>query len=455
MACQRFSGSSGALGTVVLSLTLAACADPSAPPEGRPGAWAGGDNTHRRKGTPVVLAAPNVVTDWAAIVQPSVHNAAAPRPPASSQVLHTIIALAMYDAAMAVEGGYQPFASSLEAPAGADVRAAVATAAYRTARARVLASQVAYLDAQYTAYLAGIPDGQPKNDGVGVGEAAAAAMIALRSNDGFDNIVAYQCSAVPAPVGEFEPNAGCGTQPVDAKMATISPFTFVDQSRFRPAGPDVLTSDSYTADFNEVRDYGRANSLVRTAEQTDIVYFWSEHSYVHWNRNLIALAISRGLDVRETARLFAMAHTSAADALIAGFDAKYSFRSWRPRTAIPRADTDGNPDTHPDPTWAPLLTVNHPEYPSAHGFWSTALTDAVADYFGTNAVTWTITTSTTAVPQLVHSERTYSSLNAVTREIDDARVWAGLHWRHSMRHGDKIGRKVARHVVTSFFLPAP
>jgi hypothetical protein len=407
----------------------------------------------RKPPPPQALAAPNVVTDWAGIVQSAINNPGAPRPPASSEVLHAMIVLAMYDAAMAIEGGYQPFTAAIEAPAGADVRAAVATAAYRTARARVLASQFPYLDAQHAAYLAGITDGQAKSDGILVGEQAAQQVVALRANDGFDNVVQYQCSAVPAAAGEFEPNAGCGTQPVDAKVAQIRPFTFDDPSQFRPAGPDPLTSSSYTVDFIEVRDLGRANSAVRTPEQTDVAYFWSEHGYAHWNRNLIDLAISRGLSVRETARLFAMVHTSAADAVIAGFEAKYFFRAWRPRTAIPLAGSDDNPDTDPDPTWVPLLTVNHPEYPSAHGFWSTALTDAVAEFFSTHRVTWTINTSTTAVPQLVQAERTYIDLNALMREIDDARVWAGLHWRHSMRHGDQIGRKVARHVVKNFFRP--
>jgi hypothetical protein len=408
----------------------------------------------RKPQLPHALPAPNVVTDWAGIVQSAINNPAAPRPPASSEVLHAMIVLAMYDAAIAIEGGYRPFTAAIEAPAGADVRAAVATAAYLTARARVLASQFAYLDAQHTAYLAGIPDGQAKSDGILVGEQAAQQVIALRANDGFDNVVLYQCSAVPAAAGEFEPNGGCGTQPVDAKVGQIRPFTFTDPSRFRPGGPDPLTSSSYTADFIEVRDYGRANSATRTPEQTDVAYFWSENAFAHWNRNLIDLAISRGLSVRETARLFAMVHTSAADAVIAGFEAKYFFRLWRPRTAIPRAGSDGNPDTDPEPTWVPLLTVNHPEYPSAHGFWSTALTDAVGEFFGTHRLAWTINTSATAVPQLVQAERTYKDLNALTREIDDARVWAGLHWRHSMRHGDQIGRKVARHVVRNFFRPA-
>jgi hypothetical protein len=450
MARQACSRRRAVLGALFLGLALAACEAPGALDDRQDEGSAG---LLRKSPLTEAAAAPNVVTDWAGIVQSAINNPAFPRPPASSEVLHATIVLAMYDAAMAIEGGYQPFTAAIEAPAGADVRAAVATAAYQTARARVLASQFAYLDAQYAAYLAGIPDGQAKTDGILVGETAAQQVIALRATDGFDNVVLYQCTAVPAAVGEFEPNGGCGTQPVDAKMAQVKPFTFTDPSQFRPGGPDPLASSSYTTDFIEVRDYGRANSAVRTSAQTDVAYFWSEHGYVHWNRNLIDLAISRGLSVRETARLFAMVHTSAADAVIAGFDAKYSFRAWRPRTAIPRAGSDGNPDTDPDPTWVPLLTVNHPEYPSAHGFWSTAVTDAVAEFFGTHRISWTIKTSTAAVPQLIQAERTYDDLNALMREIDDARVWAGLHWRHSMRHGDQIGRKVAKYVVTNFFRP--
>lgn len=397
--------------------------------------------------------APNAVTDWATIVQPAIHNAAAPRPPASSQVLHAMILLAVYDAAMAIEGGYQPYSGAITAYPGADVRAAVATAAYLTARARVAPSQHAYLDTQYASYLASIPDGQGKSDGVDVGEAAATAVLTLRAHDRFERVVLHQCSSNPPPPGGFEPNGGCSTQPVDVKVGQILPFTFNDPSQFRPDGPDPLTSNAYTEDFIETRDYGRAESLVRSPEQSDIVYFWSEHSYVHWNRNLINLAISRGLSVRETARLFAMVHTAAADAIIAGFEAKYQYATWRPRTAIPRADTDGNEDTDADPTWMPLLSVNHPEYPSAHAFWSTAVTDAVAAFFGTHKVTWTIRTSRSAVPQVIQTDRTYYSLNALMREVDDARVWAGLHWRHSMRHGGQVGRKVASHVVRKFFRP--
>jgi hypothetical protein len=236
-------------------------------------------------------------------------------------------------------------------------------------------------------------------------------------------------------------------------LSQVTPFTLVDPSCFRPGGPNPLTSDAYTADFIETRNFGRADSTIRTPEQTDIAYFWSEHAYIHWNRNLISLAIAYHLNIRETARLFAMVHTSAADAVITGFNAKYFFRGWRPRTAIPRADTDGNPETDADPTWTPLLTVNHPEYPSAHAFWTTALTDAVARYFGTRKVTWTLVTSTTAVPQLVKSQRTYHDLTALRSEAGDARVLAGLHWRHSLEDGDQIGHAVAKRVLRDYFQP--
>ena len=260
---------------------------------------------------------------------------------------------------------------------------------------------------------------------------------------------------MPSP-GEFEPDAGCpahpgAPQPVDATLGQVTPFTFSDSSRFRPDGPGPLTSKTYTDDFVETRDYGRLDSRLRSPEQTDIAYFWAEHPYVHWNRNLIGLASSRNLSMLDTARLFAMVHTAAADAVISGFEAKYHYAAWRPRTAIPRADSDGNFATDADPTWIPLLTVNHPEYPSGHAFWSAAVTDAIASFFGTDKVLWTIRTSKSAVPQVMQTERTYHDLNALTREIDDARVWAGLHWRHSMRHGAEIGHRVASHVAENFF----
>ena len=274
--------------------------------------------------------APNAVTDWALIVQQSIHNAAAPRSAGTSEILHTTVMLAVYDAVIAIEGGFEPYATRIQAPVGADARAAAATAAYRTARARVAASQVAFLDTQYAAYMATIADGSAKTGGVQVGEQAAAGILALRANDNFSNVVFYECSGSPVAVGEFEPDAGCPTtptspQPVDAKVGRILPFTYANASDFRPSGTDPMTSSAYAEDFNETREYGRIDSAVRSAEQTDVAYFWAENPYVHWNRNLVRLAVANGLSLRDAARFFAMVHTSAADAVIAGFEAKYFY----------------------------------------------------------------------------------------------------------------------------------
>jgi hypothetical protein len=314
------------------------------------------------------------------------------------------------------------------------------------------------LDQKYVEYMAGIADGSAKDAGVSVGSQAAAAMIARRTNDGFSNIVLYECSAAPPPAGEFEPDLGCPTgptapQPADAKVGLIKPFAIVSAARYRTDGPNAMTSAAYAEDFAETRDFGRVDSAYRTAEQTDIAYFWSEHPFVHWNRNLVGLAVAQGLDVRESARFLAAVHTAAADAVITGFAAKYYYAFWRPRTAIPRADTDGNPDTDADPTWKPLLSVNHPEYPSGHGFWSAAVLQTVASFFGRNDLNWTISTSKAAVPQLVKTERTYDHVNRAMREIGDARVWAGLHWRQSIRHGAQIGRRVSAYVTKHLFQP--
>jgi hypothetical protein len=402
---------------------------------------------------PAAAAERNPVTEWVSIVQPAIHSPAEPRPPVSAELIHTIVHLAVYDAVVAIEGGYEPYHASITAPPGADVGAAVATAAYRTARGRVAPSQVAYLDERYREYMGGIPDGPAKTAGVQVGETAAAGLLSRRADDRFADTVAYRCSADPLPIGEFEPNGGCGTEPVDAKTAQVKPFTFDRPDQFRPDGPEPLSSEQAAADFNEVKEYGRKDSTLRSPEQTDIVYFWSEHGYVHWNRNLSSLVTARGLGVRDTARLFAMAHTAAADAAIAGMEAKYHYRTWRPRTAIPRAADDGNPKTEADPTWVPLLSVNHPEYPSAHAFFSTAFSDAVAAFFGTDQLEWTLETDKTAVPALVQTRRTYRGNAALMADIENARIWAGLHYRNSMNEGRVLGARIAAHVTTNYFRP--
>ena len=396
-------------------------------------------------------SAPNVVTEWSRIVQPAIHSPAEPRSQASSIVLHTLVQLAIYDAVMAAEGGFEPFQTKLDAPDGADVRAAVATAAHRTAKGRVAASQHGYLDEKYSAFMAAIPEGKAKTDGVAAGEAAAAGILAARQNDNFSKTVPYSCSADPVPIGEFVPEAGCGTAPIDAKLAQVVPLTYTDPAQFRPPGPPPLTSEQWAQSFEETKTLGRKDSAVRTAEQTDVAYFWTEHAYVFWLRNLTDIATARNLSVRDTARFLAMTFASAHDGAIAGFAAKYHYRAWRPRTAIPQAEADGNAATAPDPAWTPLLSVNHPEYPSGHSFLVGAFTEALKTFFGTDQVQLTLTASKTAVTQLVKETRTYAGVADIVREVDNARIWGGLHYRHSMDDGEAQGAAVARHVLGAEF----
>jgi hypothetical protein len=393
----------------------------------------------------------NVVTEWSRIVQPAIHSPAEPRSQASSIVLHTLIQLAIYDAVMVTEGGFEPFQTKLDAPDGADVRAAVATAAYRSAKGRVAASQHAYLDEKYTAFMAAIPDGKAKKDGVAAGEAAAAGILAARQNDNYSKTVPYSCSADPVPVGEFTPEKGCGTDPIDAKLPQVVPLTYTDPAQFRPPGPPPLTSEKWAKDFEEVKTLGRKDSAVRTPEQADVAHFWAEHAYPFWLRNLTDIATAKNLSVRDTARFLAMTFTSAHDAAIAGFAAKYHFRAWRPRTAIPLAETDGNAATAADPAWTPLLSVNHPEYPSGHSFLVGAFTETMKTFFGTDQVQVTMSASKTAVPQIVKETRPYAGVADIVSEVDNARIWGGLHYRHSMNDGVAQGIAVARHVLGARF----
>ena len=390
----------------------------------------------------------NVVTDWATIIHPYLNTP--PKPPWVIFPMRAQVQLAVYDAVMAIEPGFKPYAAAIPAPSGADVRAAVATAAYRVARPLVIPAQSTLLDARYEAYMAGIPDGAGKTAGIGVGQSAAAAIQGLRANDGSSTVVLYECRTNPPPVGRFEPDGGCNTQPLGVNGGQIRPFTLPNGAMFRPLGIDPMTSLGYLEDFNEVRDLGRANSTIRTAEQTDIAYFWQ---VVDQHGAFVTLATSRGLNVRDTARYFALVYTTGSDAVIAGFDAKYYFNFWRPRTAIPLANLDGNPETAPDATWTPLISVNHAEYPSGHSFITSSILDATYRFFGTSKLTWTYTAPRAAAPQLVKTERTYTDLGAIMREVTEARIYAGLHYRRSMQHGAEIGRKVAAYVYDNFFQP--
>ena len=381
---------------------------------------------------------PNAVLYWSQVAESTISVG---RPPASSEVLNGLVHAAIYDAVMSVDGGYEPFAVSIRSSGPTSVDAAVAAAARGVLVWRV-PGQASVVEAAYTTFLGGIPDGEGKTNGIRLGQAVAGAYIALRSDDGFDNVVTW-VQPPPGP-GVFEPIPFNST-PVDIKLKQVRPLAFDDNSRFRPGGPNALTSRAYTRDFNEVKRLGRIDSAERTPEQTETARFWTEQAMVLFNRNLRNLAVEHGLDTLEAARMLAMVHVSAADSLVGCWEAKFHYLFWRPQTAIQRADTDGNPDTIQDTTWTHLFLGNHPEYPSGHACFTGAVTRALKAYFGTDHVPWSITSTVTGT---THS---FDRLSEIRAEVADARVWGGLHFRKSTDDGDLLAKQTTHYVLAHNF----
>ena len=294
----------------------------------------------------------------------------------------------------------------------------------------------------YDTYMASIADGPAKDAGKAAGAAAAAGMLAMRTGDHFDDVVPY-VQKTPGPA-VFEPIAP--TAPVDVKLPFVRPFTYSSQSEWRPRDPLELASKRYARDLAELQAYGRSNSTVRSATQTETVRFFTDQTFVQYSRALRALANARGLDLRESARLLGYTHVATADTMIACWEAKYHYSFWRPTHAIQRADTDGNPATTADPTWTPLVTGNHPEYPAGHACFTAAVTESLRTYFGTKDVQLAMTSTVTG------TARTYGNLGVLVDDVEDARVWGGLHFRTTMTETTKHFSKIARNVGKRYFL---
>lgn len=382
------------------------------------------------------------VADWSLIAQNAI-VAVGKKFPGEAAVYMGIVHATIYDAVVAVEGGYRPFAIAPTVPRKTSVDAAVAAAAHRVLVDRFHEQQFE-LDGAYLAYLNGIPNGEAKTNGILVGEEVGLGMLLLRANDGLDATVPY-VQRPPGP-GVYEPTAP--VPPVGARVPHVLPLALDTASRFRPHGPPALRSREYAHDFNEVKDLGRVDSTARNAEETAVARFWTDHDIPQWNRSLLRLADAHGLNAIETARMLAMAHVAGSDAMIGCFDAKYHYRSWRPVHAIQRADTDGNVRTSPDPAWQPLLpTPNHPEYPSAHACHTAAIAEALESFFGPGRLHFTMDSLVTG------ETRHYKRFSDVVVEVNNARVWAGFHFRYSQDDGSRLGRRVARFVTRNFFQP--
>jgi hypothetical protein len=374
--------------------------------------------------------------------------------PGEAAVYMGIVHAAIYDAAVAIEGGYEPYATGADAPIDTSAAAAIATAAHHTLvglqpALGLTPAQQATLDGDYHDYINAIPESDSaKNNGIRVGEQVATAIAIRRQNDGRDaNPTLADLNPPPAAPGIWERNPGSPLPPVlGLRLPRITPLALATASQFRPDGPNPLTSAEYAEDFNQVKALGRDHSDIRSPEQTTQALFWTDHDIRQWNDALLRLVAANGLDLVQAARLLAMAHVSGGDAMIACFEAKFSYWFWRPYQAIPRAATDGNPLTIDDSTWQPLRpTPNFPEYPSAHACHSSAVAEALGDFFGTDKVRFWLDSRATG------TVRQYDRLHEVVKDVNEARVLAGFHFRNSDQDGAHLGRRVARFVAANLF----
>ena len=366
---------------------------------------------------------------------------------------------AVYDALNAIEPRHRPYLLETRFDPTASKEAATATAAYRvlfnivsTVPANITFSNkeqlLQTLATEYDNSLDAILDGPPKTAGIAAGNAAAAAMIAAREGDGRFGPSPWVPNYEP---GHWQPLRNPdGTLMLDptAWVANVRPFLIQSPSQFRTDGPNALTSTAYAQDFNEVKALGSMNSTTRTPEQSHIALFWQ--SPQPWNavgRDLIADP-QYDVDIVDSALLFAMMNLSAADASINCWNDKYYWDFWRPWTAIQRADEDDNPDTEPDPSWTALITAPYPEHPSGHLSFAGATLEVLQMFFGTDKIRFGVTSS-----RFPGETRYFDRFSDALKEIIDARIWAGLHFRTADVQGKILGRKVAHYMARHYFQP--
>lgn len=361
------------------------------------------------------------------------------QPPFPSTRFMATVQVAVFEAVNAITGQYEPFLGSISAPQGASPEAAAVAAAHGVLKA-FFPAQGATLDQQRADSLATIPDGQSKNDGIAVGEAAAAAMIANRTNDGS---APPQFHTPPnSDPYEWQTTAGCPLGGgVFKHWPTVKPFGIESSSQFRADAPPKLSSGTYAHDYNEVQAVGEINSSLRPPDRADVARLYAaQPPHYGWNSVLRQIASTRDDGISSTARIAAVMNMSLSDAHITVFESKYFYRTWRPVTAIPRGDEDGNLQTFPSSFTPFILTPCFPGYPSAHGAGGGAALEILQRAYGRRH---SVTLSHPNAPGIVLQ---YTDLRHIIDDVSDARVYGGIHFRFDQDAGERQGREVGRYI---------
>jgi hypothetical protein len=416
----------------------------------------------------VALASPrvaraNAVTDWNEIASNAIVVTAAQFPSAST-LSFAMVQGAVYDAVNAIDRGHQPFLVQPPSNPTDSKEAATAAAAFRVLVGfddlpGLFPAQLPTLRPQYDAYIATLPDDPPgsRANGVAIGEATARAMLVERQNDGRGGPSPTPYPVVPGIWRPTPPNFANDPAPW---VGDVRPFLVPSAEMLRTDGPNPLTSVEYAEDFNEIKELGSLTSITRTPDQTDTAIFWQDNLPAFMNRLFRNLAADQGLNIVRSARLFAMENLAGADAYIGGWNDKYYWQFWRPITAIREADTDGNPATEPDPAWWPLfyfttpvcnppalVTPPFPDHPSGHSCGIGAYVHTLQNFFGTDRVAFSAFSNKSC------TTRSFDRFSDMLKEVIDARVWGGIHFRTADTQGAVLGKKVAHHLKKHYFQP--
>jgi len=388
-------------------------------------------------GGPVLPCHADVITDWDA------KASAVASPAALGERELAIVDVAMFDAVNSISPKYRPYLVREEGFSGASAEAAAASAA-ATALEKLHPQSAAEFKAALEDYVKGLPALHADvAKGMRLGELIAQRVFESRAADGSTGVDPYRPRTQP---GVYVPTATM----VAATWPTLRPLVLERRDQFRPGPPVALASPEWASDYNEVKTYGARNSTLRTPEQTETAKFWLMTGPQAYHPIVRQLILARHLKLVDSARFMAAFAVAMTDAYIAVFEAKYHYEFWRPITAIRNGDIDGNPATEIDPSWQPLdATPQHPEYPCAHCLLSGAAAALIESYGGLRDVQEISLTSPTA-PGITHR---WSSLDAFTNEVANARVWAGFHYRSSGRVGTAMGRDVGRYVAANFAQP--
>ena len=359
-----------------------------------------------------------------------------PATPISVRMM-AIVQVSVFEGVNAITGRYPASRVKIAAAPGASVDAAVA-AATRTALLKLMPAQQAAIDADYQAALKLLPDGRAKTDGIAVGEQTAAAVLASCADDGAMAPNTYQPHTTP---GAYVPTVF----PAVPHWGKRRPWVMTSGQQFRPGPPPSLTSDVWKRDFDEIKALGGKTSTRRSPEQTAIAQFWEATAPVVYWPVARSVATAPGRDVTDNARLLAVAAMAMDDALIAVFDAKYTYNFWRPVTAIRNAEGDAR-----DPGWTPFIdTPMHPEYPCAHCIVSASLGAVLQAEIGAGPAPKLSSSSSTAGGAV----RTWSTVGDFVQEVAVARIYYGVHYRYSTEVGTAMGKKVGELAVQSFPKP--